>query len=263
MRSFSRYGAVAVLSLIITVATCAACLDYPATSGPPVTKEYNYNDFSNVEIGSFFGGLDADVTASDSYGVSITMPENLVKYLEVSEANHTLKITLDRILYASDRPRVLIQMPDLRRVNYSAGSKGRASGFKSAHDMSILCSGGGILDLDVEAGSTDINLSGGGRVTGRAVYTDARLVVSGGGNMELTGMGSGITRLDASGGSQVNLSGLTVRNADVTLSGGSQADMSVNEELSVNLSGGSGLRYKGSPEITKQILTGFSELTHD
>ncbi len=72
--------------------------------------------------------------------------------------------------------------------------------------------------------------------------------------MELTGSGSGTARLNASGGSQVRLSGLTVRNAEVMLSGGTGADISVSDKLSVNLSGGSGLHYKGSPEIVAKLF---------
>jgi hypothetical protein len=263
MLSTGKYIAIAVLLLTIIMAPCSACAGYIVGSGPMVTKDYNFSDFSSVQIGGFIGGLDADISQSDTYAVSIAMPENLVPYIEVSQFGGTLKITTNGIVTGSQSPKVSIKMPDLRGINYSGGSRGKVSGFKSSHDMSILCSGGGNVNLDIEARSTDINLSGGGTLTGRIVFTDARITVAGGSTMDLTGSGSGTARLNSSGGSQVHLSGLTARNADVMLSGGSGADISVSDKLAVNLSGGSGLHYKGSPEITAKIITGYSELTHD
>ncbi len=175
MLSAGKYIAIAVLLITIVASPCVACQGYIVGSGPLVTREYNFSDFSNVEIGRFFGGFDADISASDTYGVSITMPENLVPYVDVSQSGRTLRIAMNAMVNGGEGPRVSIRMPDLRSVNYSWGSRGKVSGFKSSHEMSVLCSGGGNVDLDIEAGSTDINLSGGGTLTGHTAFTDARM----------------------------------------------------------------------------------------
>jgi len=263
MQSKMKYIAMAVLLVAVAIAPCAACAGSATGSGRPMTRQYDLKDFSEVKMGDLFGGVDADVTAADTYSISVTMPEDLFQYLDVSKSGQTLRITTRRILFGSDRPKVSVGMPDLYKADYSGGSAGRISGFKSSHDMLVLCSGGGNLALDFEAGRTEIDLSGGGTLTGRLVCLDCRINVSGGSRMELAGTGSGTTQLQASGGSQVLLGGLTVRKADVTMSGGANAVMSVTDQLGVNLSGGAGLRYNGNPQITRQIISGFSEFSRN
>ena len=253
----------AFLPLITVLSMCAGCVAYSDAAGPATTKDYNFKDFSEVEIGGFVDGWDADIAAADNYSVSITMPENLTRYLSVSQLGQTLRIATDRPVLTDERPKVSIRMPDLRRLDLSGGSIGSVSGFRSTHDVKIVSSGGSSIDLDIEAGGMDMNVSGGGHLSGHVAFTDAGLTLTGGANVELAGMGSGTLKVHASGGSQLGLSGLTVRNAEVTMSGGSTAQMSVSDKLNVDLSGGSNLNYSGSPQIGRQSITGFSQLTHN
>jgi hypothetical protein len=65
------------------------------------------------------------------------------------------------------------------------------------------------------------------------------------------------------GGSQADVSGAAAAKATVTLSGGSRATVNVTGSLDYDLSGGSQLRYQGSPTIGRNTTSGGSSATRE
>jgi hypothetical protein len=65
-----------------------------------------------------------------------------------------------------------------------------------------------------------------------------------------------------SGASQINAFDLTVEASELSLSGASIAKVWVTKSLNVDASGASSVRYKGNPEIRKQ-LSGASTLRQE
>jgi hypothetical protein len=227
-------------------------------SGPSTTREYNFADFTNLELSH---GFNVIVSASNSYKVTVTVPENVVSHLEVSQSGKTVKIGLQPIIYAGSRLQAEVTMPVLARLSLSGGSFCRAAGFSSTQALDLLASGGSEIELDMAAGQTNINISGGGQVTGNYTFTDASIELSGGSRVEFDGKGNNITKLEASGGSKAILPKLALQNADMNLNGGSQADLTVNGKLTVRLSGGSSLKYSGNPQIDQINVSGGSSIS--
>jgi hypothetical protein len=257
----SKRSRLIMISTIVAILILSvSCTFFVPCTGPLVTKEYSYSGFTAVELGK---DITAEITPSNTYGISITLPESLLKHLYVSLSGQTLEVGLDSYFSSGERPKAIITLPDLYTVDLIGGGIGKVSGFKSSHDMSIIATGGSTLEIDIEGSKTDFTVSGGGQMTGHTKFTDATINVSGGSRLELTGVGNNITSLEASGGSQVNLSEISLQDADVTLNGGSQASLWVNDKLNVELHGGSGLHYKGNPQIEKEVLSDFSQLSHD
>lgn len=82
----------------------------------------------------------------------------------------------------------------------------------------------------------------------------ARLLLSGqAGDLHLSGAGT----------SRLRLADLTVRNLDVVLSGTSHAIVTVSDTLAAQAAGASVLRYRGSPNITRQQTSGVSSIIRD
>jgi hypothetical protein len=80
-----RFTAGVVLLLVVFAAGCGgvAGLGGEVTgSGNPVTKQYDYSDFSGVRVDSAFA---ATVTRGDAFAVSVTADDNLVKYLRIQD----------------------------------------------------------------------------------------------------------------------------------------------------------------------------------
>ena len=192
--------------------------------GPMRTQTYDYTDFTRVEVED---GFQVELAQSNSYSISITAPEDLFNFIQVSKEGETLKIGLTE--YVKGTKKAKITMPNLYKIQLSGGSRADITGFSSSHDLLVELSGGSWVNGDITAGDADFDLSGGSHVV-------------------LSGSADDLD-VNVSGGSHLTLGAFSVSNADVHLSGGSHAVVKVGGTLNVDLSGGSHLRYTGQPTM--------------
>ncbi len=189
-------------------------------SGIMTTQHENFANFTAVSISD---GFKFTITQSDSYGVSVTIDNNLVNYVQFTQAGNTLSVGLSpNYSYQSYSAKVDITMPDLSQVSISGGSTGMATGFSSSHDCLVSASGGSTMTMSGSAGSLSI---------------------------------------EASGGSQLNLGGFQVTNVYVDISGGSEATVSVSGSLDGVASGGSQVFYLGNPTSVNVSTSGGSAVS--
>jgi hypothetical protein len=253
-----KVGLVVLLTAVIMSMALGTACTIVVGAGPDVTKDYDFKDFSKLNISH---GFSVQITASSTYKVSVTVPENVIEHLDVKQIGDTVSIGLEINTYSNVHPRAVVTMPDLRGCSLSGGSRGTVSGFQSGSALELHSSGGSHFDLNITAGQTRVDVSGGGRVEGQLNFTDVTANLSGGSRWETTGTGNNLTRLVASGGSQVILPTVSLQNASIYLSGGSRADLMVNGKLSLDLSGGSKLTYSGNPQIETVNVSGGSNIS--
>jgi hypothetical protein len=214
-----------------------------------------FTGFTAVEVG---GSFKVDITRSDKYSIAVTVGDKIASRLQVTKNGDTLHIGFDAIIInLHGRPSVVITMPDLRNLNISGASTGTASGFKSSNDFKSYVSGASTLDVDMQTGNFNADISGASGVSGNLLATGADLRLSGAGRITLTGSG-GNANINTSGASQVNLGNYALNNADIVFSGGSSGSINVGGKLNANLSGGSRLDYSGNPTLGKINVTGGS-----
>lgn len=226
-------------------------------SGNLDTREFNFSDFSRVEVGSAF---EVKVVQSDSYSVSVTADDNLFDYILVTKQGTTLKIYLKTAQYIATTTRAEITMPQLRGLELSGATRGTVSGFSSTENVDVEVSGASSLDMvDISTGDINFNISGASRVTGDITARDADFEVSGASTVQLEGSAAD-TVIEASGASRVELSGFTVNNADVRLSGASSGTVNLDGRLDADLSGASTLSYVGEPTMGNINTSGASTL---
>jgi hypothetical protein len=106
----------------------------------------------------------------------------------------------------------------------------------------------------------DVAVSSFTRLDGPVEARSATTTVSGASRVELSGR-AGSLNASASGASHLLLQQLQVDALAVSLSGASNADVAVRRTISASLSGGSSLRYRGSPTVTRQDVSGSSSIT--
>lgn len=184
--------------------------------------------------------------------------------------------------------RAEVSMPELSGLRMSGAAKLNASGaFNTRKRLDIRLSGASIVHaLEVRAGEAVIDCSGAVKFSLTGTYDHLRLIASGStnGNMtvdakdaelQLSGAAKiadkgtfGRTTLDASGASnfklegtltsvelrgsgsaRINISDADARTAKIQLSGAANAVISVRDELSVDLTGASSLRYRGGDRM--------------
>ena len=253
--------AVVVLLILVAVAGCGSSSGGEVVGSSGVTtKALDLSGFTAVRVDNDFS---ASVSRGDAFKVSVTVNENLVKYLKVEVKGDTLYIGLDTtVTYRLTDLRADITMPSVSGAEVSGAGDAYLTGFSSADALALKASGAGQLSMqDVKAGAVTFDASGGSRIEGQLACQDLSGVASGGSTATMGGSAS-TAKLEASGGSKLLMNRFAMRDAAVTLSGASQAAVLVNGTLDVDLSGASKLDYYGSARLGKASVNGASQLTH-
>ncbi|MDX2128285.1 MAG: head GIN domain-containing protein [Chloroherpetonaceae bacterium] len=126
----------------------------------------------------------------------------------------------------------------------------------------IVSSGGGnvLFENQWSNPSLLITVSGGGEISGEVLMgSRLELTLSGGSKATLSGS-TPMLKLNSSGGGTSRFLNLTSTEADAIVSGGGFLELQVLNKFWVEASGGSTVRYKGSPAIERSVLTGGSTL---
>lgn len=227
-----------VLAIVFSVTGCRV-----VDRGETVTRTYDYTGFTEIQIGNAF---ELEILPSDEYSIAVTASEGLFERLQVSKSGSRLKIDITGWFFSFRGMKVVITMPEVEGLYLSGATRTDAKGFSSKRDLTIELSGASSLDMDIEAGNTDIEVSGASRIKGGLTAEDSRFHVSGASDVDLQGSGNDI-RLEVSGASTMDLLEFPVQDADVELSGASTARLDVSGRLDAELNGASTLRYEGSP----------------
>jgi hypothetical protein len=243
-----------IMILVVLLTGCVAPI-IKKDAGPTTTMEYNFTDFTSIEIGPAFK---LEVISADTYGISINANESIFDHIDVSKTGNKLKIGMDNLFFGFPRsPRVQITMPELRGLYLSGASQANITGFKSSQDFDLTLSGASELNMNMETGNFLCEISGASEVTGYVKATSFDIVLSGASKIKVNGS-SEDTKINASGASQIDMADFTVNNADISFSGASDGSLNINGRMDVSLSGGSLLEYGGNPTLGNFNLTGGS-----
>jgi len=251
---------VAVLvAVFLTSGLLMGCGGILKGSGDLETKQFDFSDFTKVDISSAF---EVEIIKSDSYDISITADDNLFEHIQVSKEGETLKIGLKTIsIRWPVTLKAKVTMPQLRGLNFSGATRGTVSGFSSTENLDIDVSGASSLDLvGMSTGDAKFDISGASKVTGDITTGDAEFDVSGASTVQLEGSASDLVA-KAGGASRVKLAGFTVNNADIRLSGASNGTVNLVGRLDADLSGASKLSYIGEPTMGNINTSGASSLS--
>ena len=248
-----------VAATVIPLTMLVACLASVRGSGVLVTEEYDFADFTRLEVGNAF---EIEVVPSTSFSVAITADDNLSQFIRVSRSGSLLRIRLrSGVSYGSITAVARVEMPALAGLSLSGASSGTVTGFGSSDDIDLRVSGASSLRLvDVVTGDAALAVSGASNVTGDLTAGDIDFEVSGASRVGLTGSAADTT-IRASGASRVELPDLPSRDADVRLSGASRATVRLEGRLSVAISGASRLEYIGRPTLGTLDISGASTLS--
>jgi hypothetical protein len=254
---------VAMLACLVLTAV-AGCSSIPAGSvagsGHPATRQYSQRAFSGLIIKNTFH---VTVTHGDAFAVSVTVDDNLVKYLRVARTGDALHIGLaEGRNYRDATLSAAVTMPALGALGVSGVSTAAVAGFASGGGLDLRVSGDSTIELDaVRAGAVTIDVSGASHLNGALQARTLRAEVSGAGSLALQGAATN-AQLGASGAGRLELADLPLRDAVLQLSGGANGTVRVSGALDIELSGGAHLGYYGSPAIGRNDVSGGASVEH-
>jgi uncharacterized protein YjbI with pentapeptide repeats len=237
--------AIIIIAIVVGVAVICTSLILRGWLGGLIgpgnleTEEYAFTNFTKVEISSAF---EFEIKQSSSYNISVTVPDCLIDYVQVSQDGQTLKIRLGAFPLLGPIPlRASVTMPQLRGLTVSGASRGTVYDFSSTEDVNITVSGASRVTGDITAGNVEFDIDGASTIQLEGSANDM------------------VARVD--GASRFNLGGFTVNNANVNFSGASMGTVNLHGRLDANLSGASTLLYIGEPIMGTINISGASTLS--
>jgi hypothetical protein len=246
---------VALMGLISLLAIGSSCVGRIVGSGRIITKDYNFTNFTEVDISSFFK---YEINRSDSFGIKASTYENIIDHLDITQSGKTLLVRFKPGVFNTDT-NITITMPELSKLVVSGASRGSAKGFQSSNQYDLEVSGASQLEMDVEAGNTKVNVSGASKVTGNLRAGETRIVVSGASGCDISGS-AGLTTVEVSGASHFDSLNFHMQNANINVSGASHAAIYTSGTLNLDVTGASTLDYSGNPILSKVNVSGASKL---
>ena len=207
-------------------------------SGNLVTKQYPFTNFTRISAGSVF---DVTVKPGAAAGVTVTVDDNLVDYLDVSNSGDSLRLYLKSNSNLRNATlKAVVTVPELTGFELSGASKGRVEGCRSAKALDIDLSGASHLEGDLESGDVHMGISGASRA-------------------DLKGSAANL-RLNVSGASHADLEGLQIHDAKVDADGASHATVHPSGKLQARASGASTVQYAGQPANVDSQTSGASSV---
>ncbi len=270
-------AAVIIILSLLTVPCVSGCL-YPVSgSGDLITEQFDYTDFSRVQVSNVF---EFEISQSDTYSISVTADDNIMEYIIIDRSGDTLQVRLKQgYTYRSITAIAKIGMPDISRLEMSGATTGVINDFNTSNNISIevsgasklelldftagnikmKVSGASVVDAKMTGGNTEFEISGASKMTGLLACGDAEFNVSGASSLNLSGSGQDL-KATVSGASKMSLDNFTTDDADVSVSGASTAVVNTVSRLDADVSGASTLYYIGNPVLGDIDVSGASSV---
>lgn len=226
-------GASAVMALV----SVGCSLFGEAGSGVPATRTVDVGaEIRRIEIGDAFDA-EISVGANAAREATVTIDDNLLGFLRVSQDGDTLRVDLDgRVRDATLR--ATIGVTALESLTADGASRVTVQGTLTG-DIRLHASGAStIAGAVLEADTLEVDASGASVLGGSGTVQRIEAVVSGASELDLSELEADTARIDASGASSV--------------------DVWVRDELDATASGASTVVYRGEPPDVRIDSSGSS-----
>ena len=232
---------------IILIAVFVVCVFFQShgqnfikPSGNVITKEYNFTDFTALDISNDFK---AYVTfTEDEKKVNIKADDNLHDHIVVRMNGNTLEIRF--------------------KNNFNIRGKETLKAYISVstiHDFRVAGDSKVYLENKLVTNNLKVKLSGDSRFEGDLEVRNLAVDLKGDSYMEVSGK-THVLKGTVKGDSKIEKYSLVIDRLDINLSGDSEAYLTVNESINVKASGDSKLSYQGDAVVNSKKITGDSEL---
>lgn len=204
--------------------------------GDFITREYRMPYFDAIQLRC---GAEVVLTQGNEIRVLAEGYENILDALDFDLNGRELAIDNHRCIDPRDQPRILITMPDLRRIDLLGYGNLFSQNFFIIDDLEIRLLGSGDIDLGLDADDLELSLTGSGDIL-------------------LEGSAQNL-RLDLLGSGDLRAFPLAVDRADIRITGSGDAEVNVLDFLEVYLTGSGDVIFRGNPVIDLHV-TGTGRL---
>ncbi|MGQ7870393.1 head GIN domain-containing protein [Sunxiuqinia sp. sy24] len=190
-------------------------------------------DVANFERIVLEGGYKVILKQADQPGLRIKADEEAFEYIKVDSDRGTLSVTLKEKHFSFDRMILYIEFVELQELRVEGGINLETRGYLDLDDFDIQVEGGAMIEMEMKVDRLNVVGEGGVSFDFRGVANsfDARI--------------SGAGHLDADK--------LKARSVAVEIEGVGGGSVYATDYLKAKIEGVGKIRYKGNPEVDKQI----------
>ncbi len=228
--------------VLISVMFFTACTKEEIIPSDQVTaRTFELQDFEELQINDPFTVF---VNFSDSHQeLRIEASDNLHSHIEVTQDNNRLRIKLEDHTQLKGMNAVL-------KVYLTTDKFSKIEAIGAANIN---------LVNDWNTTNAKVEIAGASSLTGHIDCNHFDANLSGASKLKIAGKSS-TCEINATGGSEMDTFDFQTEKLETKLNGASTVTITVNDQLEVDASGGSRVYYKGDGIVTKQKLSGGSEI---
>lgn len=192
------------------------------------TRKIEARDFSNISAGSNYQVI---ISQSADYSIRLEGEKDAVNSLEFEQEGNTIHFRNSFSFFDKNNKKVniYITLPELQELDLNGAAEAKLKGWKAPR-IELDLSGASEAEIEGEIEELEVDLSGSSKV-------------------RLRGSGSQLNA-DLSGSSELNALEYTINKARLDLSGASYAGVNAKDQLEIEASGVSQVKYKGNPSTT-------------
>ena len=230
-----------VLLGIIFISLSSCKKDKEVGEGAVVSEMRNPGNFAGIDlrtVGKLY------FKQEPNYKVEVIAQPNIQQVIETYVSNNQLVVKLkNNVRLGSHEPvRIMVSAPNLTKMRIGGSGDINTVGVLNVANLEMDIQGSGSIGVsDVTTGVVDAAISGSGSIVAYGTGTEARLKISGSG--------------------ELNMEGLAVNKATTTTSGSGDIKVNAAQQLNVTISGSGSVYYKGNP-IINSSTSGSGKILH-
>ena len=234
MKTYKFYLPLILLIILVVSSSCIFDLNVITGKGNIITESRSAKNFSTIELKT---SADVEIVKGNTFNVSVSDYENLVKYLTVEVIDNRLiiKNQSKTINLWNSKAKVIVTLPDPLYSIKLAGS-GNMKVLSTFNDLQfMLVSGSGNIEVNSNCRliKLEAQIAGSGNIDGNGTVQDLYTKISGSGNIKFSEM--------------------KAKNANCTLSGSGNIYVFIENRLDAFLSGSGDIIYSGSPVVNSHL----------
>lgn len=227
-----------ILIILIGVSSCVFMgFNGIKGNGTIVKENRDVKGFKTIEIS---GAFIVYLQPSNSENIVVETDENLMQYISIKKVHNALIIETDENINPSHESRITISYQELNAIDVSGACEINSNSMLVFDQINIEGSGATKLNLSMEAQEAHFDFSGASKINLEGSIKNCYF--------------------EGSGATEINADDMETQNCTVDISGATKANIFVQNQLSVDASGASKIRYKGDAKIVNQDLSGASSI---
>lgn len=213
-------------------------INYEHGNGEISSEKRLLDSFSEIQLtGSFEIGLKKGAKGQ----LIIVTDSNLLEFIDSEVINDVLIIENSKNINSEDGVKIYITYQSLDKIKSVGASMIKTENAIVSDRFQLEMPGAGIIDLEVEVTDLEVRLAGAGMIKLKGTATNQSVSLNGVGSLEAFELES--------------------KSCKVTVSGMGGAEINVKENLDARVNGIGSIKYKGSPGLVEDKISGVGTIT--